>query len=131
MTMAMTTEEIAALRTALEDGLMLCVLETPEDAAKHMRGVSALAELFDEIERMRVELTQAREAALRDQQRCEGWRDYYRANATLRDDLAMAALKRVGYCPTNDDRPGERELDLALACYRIADAMLKAREVQP
>lgn len=47
---------------------------------------------------------------------------------TLRDQFAMAALAHVSYCPIPDlDVPGERELDHARACYRIADAMLIAR----
>ena len=48
---------------------------------------------------------------------------------TLRDDFAMAALQ--GFCASiRPDQVWSHD-ELATTCYRIANAMLKAREVKP
>ena len=57
----------------------------------------------------------------------KGREDAGNAIPTLRYQFAMAALRSGFYCymPSNDYDPDE---ETARACYRVADAMLKARE---
>jgi hypothetical protein len=57
--------------------------------------------------------------------------EYGLGGMTLRDWFAGQALAgAVGFSPSNPFRKYDQPEDVAAACYRFADAMLAAREVQ-